>query len=368
MKRVLFSVLVFILLAASLMLLFVGCSATKDVQIAQDFIDDYFDNLDDEDYDDLLDMFDDELLDDLGGEEATLDTLTLRRKSAGDIDEYEIEATEFEHKEGKTLVTFEVETTYEREKNVDEKFSILVDGKDISLVIIELDALTLHNKMLDRFTNAYKNNDLSKIAKLILPIYFDYSTEQDIQNMVSFTSSNAGNFEGYSVLNEQRLLSDIDDKAFALFEVNLLMEHNDIDMIARLQFCEQDNEFGISFIELTPAPCKNVSDAYFSAIQEGNIHKVMSLYNLEVFENMEGGASDWQEYLSNIFNQAGELQQYTTTRWYMDEAMLKSGLNEKIIVVVNQATYSNGAIEDKIGISYKNGINEILYHQITPIE
>jgi hypothetical protein len=233
---------------------------------------------------------------------------------------------------------------------------------------IDLAPLTLHNKLLDDFLNVYQSSDTSNLIKLIMPIYFDYSTEQDLQNIMTFVSDYAGSFEEYSIISEEQLLSDIDGKAFALFEVNLLMEHKDMDIVTRLQFCEQDDEIGISFIELTPAPCTDMSNTYFNAISEGNIDKVMSLYNIEVFDNMEGGASDWQEYLGNIFNEAGELQQYETVQWYMDEVMMESGLNEEVIVIINHATYTNGEIEDIIGISYKNGVNEILYHNIVPME
>lgn len=367
MKKIISSILALVLLSST-MLLFAGCSAKKDVQNATNFIDDYFDDLDDEDYDDLLDMFHDDLIDDLGGEEATLDILTLRRKTAGDIDEYDIEATNYERKNGRTLVTFEIETSYERENNVDEEFSVLVDDDELTLFSIDLDNLEIDKEILNDFIKAYQSDDASEILKYIMPIYFDYTSEEDLLNILNTVKGYAGDYTGYSIIDKKKLLTDIDGKAFALFECNLLMEHTDLDMIVSLQFCEQNNELGINSLRQTPAPCTNVSNAYFNAINEGDINKVMDLYNLEIFENIEGGAAAWQEYLINLLNEAGDLQQYETTQWYMDEVMMESGLNEEVIIVKNYAIYSNGEILDTIGISFKNGVYEILYHYIEPVQ
>lgn len=367
MKKIISSILALVLLSST-MLIFAGCSAKKDVQNATNFIDDYFDNLDDEDYDDLLDMFHDDLIDDLGGEEATLDILTLRRKTAGDIDEYDIEATNYERKNGRTLVTFEIETSYERENNVDEEFSVLVDDDELTLFSIDLDNLDVDNEILNDFIKAYQSDDASEILKLIMPIYFDYTTEEDLLHIINTIKSYTGDYIGYSIIDKKKLLTDIDGKAFALFEISLLVEHSDVNMLIKLQVCEQDDEIGINSLQQTPTPCINVSDAYFNAISEGDINKVMDLYNLEIFDNIEGGAAAWQEYLINLFNEAGDLQQYETTQWYIDEVMMESGLNEKVIIAKNHAIYNNGEILDTIGISFENGVYEILYHYIEPVQ
>ncbi len=345
-----------------------GCQAAKDVKLAEAFLSDFMDEFDDEDYDDVVDLMHEDLIDDLGGDETAQGLMMWRRKLAGEIDEYSIKETSFEHASGMTQVTFALETSYDRESELEEEFIVLVDGDDISLVAIDLEALSIFDDIMDDFFTAYQTVDTDGILRLFCPIYFDYSTRDDMENNLTFVRDTAGAFESWELIDQTMLMEEVDGKALALAEVKLRITHNNMDIIARIQIAEQDGDIGISFIEMVPAPCVDVPNAFYNAMSQGDVDSVMALYRDDVFENMEGGDQGWRDYLTGFLDEVGEYQQHEISNWYTERVIMASGLEEDVVMVVTHVRYSNYTIADSLGVSYRDGVHDILYHSVEVVE
>lgn len=366
MKRTL-KILVVLVLMMGLISSMTGCQATKDVKTAEAFLKDYYKNLDKEDYDDVLSGMNDDLIEELGGEQMTEHTLILRRKLGGNIHDYEVENVSFNHSSGQTEVTFKVITSYNRETNLNESFTVFVDGEDVSIIGINLESMEVFDRLFADFVEAYAAQDITTVQGLFSPIYYAYGTKEDIANILTFASDTAGVYTGSELVDYSILMEDLDGSALVLAEIKARMTHEAMDMILRTQLCEQDGELGFSFIELLPAPCVDVSQAYYSAVVDKDIDAIMALYRQEIFDNVEGGADAWKEYLIGTHQEVGEYEGHEVYRWYMETVTMESGLSEDAVFVVNRVNYENMMVEETIGMTV-GGNHDILYHSFMPIQ
>lgn len=222
------------------------------IDYCKEMVNEYFKAYNACDYSDIMLVIDDELEQSYGEADKLKERIMARRMLLGECVRYEITEICYKKMKNNDAVSITYRAMYENQSPITETMMFLTFHRVPVITGLDLGRECVVDDVVTRFFDAYHLQDFQSMIDCFNPIYFDYTSEKSLQNIIISIEKAAGELDGFEPLEEYYYCHPISSSIMCVYTGLYCAEYQHEKMMVEIELCVQNDTVGINYLNFSP--------------------------------------------------------------------------------------------------------------------